>query len=40
MYDNLPISVKSMFIDSGLKKTKGLYDVTDAYYLAKFLTFT
>ncbi|MCI4411921.1 MAG: crossover junction endodeoxyribonuclease RuvC [Thiotrichales bacterium] len=34
MYDALPESVKTLFKD--VRKTKGLYDITDAYFLSVF----
>lgn len=34
LFDNLPEKIKNDFVESGLKKTKGLYDVTDSYWIA------
>lgn len=36
MYDALPEDVKQSFKTLNIKKTKGLYDVTDAYWLASY----
>lgn len=36
MFDALPQKIKVFLVDDlGLKKTKGLYDVTDAYHIGK-----
>ena len=37
LYNCLPDSAKEKFTEMGLKKTKGLYDATDAYWIAKYL---
>ena len=34
LFEALPEIVKKSFLDFGLKKTKGLYDVTDSYWIA------
>ncbi len=36
MYESLPNDIKSRFVDRKLLKTKGLYDCTDAYFLASY----
>jgi Holliday junction resolvasome RuvABC endonuclease subunit len=35
MYEVLPEGVKQYFKDMGAKKTKGLFDLTDAYWIGK-----
>lgn len=35
MYAALPLEVKEKFIKTGAKKTTGLYDLTDSYFIAK-----
>lgn len=37
MIEALPAEIKDFFITQGFKKTKGLTDITDAYFLAKSL---
>lgn len=36
LFDSLPEKTKNKFVDSGLKKTKGLFDVVDAYWISIF----
>lgn len=36
LFDSLPEKTKNKFVESGLKKTKGLFDVTDAYWISIF----
>lgn len=35
MYKHLPEDVNAKFVAAGYKKTKGLYDLTDAYFIGK-----
>lgn len=35
MYDMLPDDTKEFFINMGAKKTKGLYDLSDAYWIGQ-----
>jgi len=35
MYELLPKEIKKLFEEMGLKKTTGMLDLTDAYYIAK-----
>jgi len=35
MYEALPEGIKQHFKDMGAKKTKGLFDLTDAYWIGK-----
>ena len=37
MFGNLSDKVKKIFIENGFKKSKGLYDITDAYFIALYL---
>ena len=37
LYEFLPESIKLLFDEKGFKKSKGRYDVTDAYWIARFL---
>ena len=37
LYEHLPDSTKLLFDEKGFKKSKGRYDVTDAYWIARFL---
>lgn len=34
LFDSLPEKIKNDFLSSGLKKTKGLYDVVDSYWIS------
>lgn len=36
MFEKLPGHIKETLIQSGYKKTTGLFDLTDAYYLARY----
>ena len=36
MYEALPQYAKDLFEEQKIKKTKGLYDVTDAFWIAKY----
>lgn len=36
MVDNLPLDISEVF-QKTFKKTKGLYDITDAYWIAKYI---
>ena len=36
MYTHVPTEVKRMITDGGLKKTTGMYDACDAYWLARY----
>jgi Holliday junction resolvasome RuvABC endonuclease subunit len=36
MVESLPEDIRQRFIDSGLKKTTGLYDCTDAYFIGMY----
>lgn len=36
MYESTPSNIKQHFISKKIKKTKGLYDCIDAYWLAKY----
>lgn len=36
MYNSLSPDIKTLFHEGNLKKTKGLYDCTDAFFLAKY----
>lgn len=35
VFEALPEDVKELFIESGFKKTTGLYDLADSYFIAK-----
>lgn len=35
MYECLPAGIKQVFLDMGAKKTKGLYDLSDAYWIGR-----
>jgi crossover junction endodeoxyribonuclease RuvC len=37
MYEHLPKVIKEEFVNRDYKKSKGLYDVTDAYWIARYL---
>lgn len=37
MYDSLPEQAKQTFLDHKIKATKGLYDVTDAYWISRYV---
>ena len=36
MIEALPVDIKQQFVDSGYKKTTGLTDLTDAYWLSQY----
>jgi Holliday junction resolvasome RuvABC endonuclease subunit len=36
MYEVLPIDIKEVFLTSGYKKTTGLLDLTDSYFIGQF----
>lgn len=36
MFENLPLHIKETLVKSGYKKTTGIFDLTDAYYLARY----
>lgn len=36
LYDHLPDDIKTRLRDAGLKKTKGLFDVVDSYWIAVY----
>lgn len=36
MYNSLPNNILNYFVATGLKKTKGLYDLVDAYWLSVY----
>lgn len=36
MYDHLPDEIRTLFTLKKFKKTKGLYDIVDAYWLSKY----
>lgn len=38
MYESLPQEIKNFFQERGYKKTKGLYDLTDAYWIAMYIS--
>lgn len=38
MYELLPQKIKNLFEEMGLKKTTGMLDLTDAYYIAKVVS--
>ena len=37
MVESLPFDIIDIFLKNGFKKSKGLYDITDAYYIALYL---
>ena len=37
LYEALPLNTQTKFLELGVKKTTGLYDLTDAYWIAKII---
>jgi Holliday junction resolvasome RuvABC endonuclease subunit len=35
LFEVLPINTQNLFLSSGVKKTTGLYDIVDSYFIAK-----